>query len=73
MILSNRVATELNLIEQKQGLSPGGILSGAGENTGRLARVSNETYTIRADSFRIGRFGFKRMTRRGFMTGGRPP
>ena len=62
VILSNRVATELNLIEQKQGLSPGGILSGAGENTGRLARVSNETYTIRADSFRIGRFGFKHAT-----------
>lgn len=62
VILSNRVATELDLIEQKQGLSPGGILSGAGEDTGRLARVSNETFTIRADSFRIGRFGFKHET-----------
>lgn len=62
VILSNRVATELDLIEQKQGLSPGGILSGAGEDTGRLARVSNETFTIRADSFRVGRFGFKHET-----------
>ncbi|CAL6430494.1 unnamed protein product [Bathycoccus prasinos] len=62
VILSNRVATELDLIEQKQGLSPGGILSGAGEDTGRLARVSNKTFTIRADSFRIGRFGFKHET-----------
>jgi len=62
IILSNRVAKELDLIEQKQGLAPGGILSGAGEDTGRLARVSNETFTIRADSFRIGRFGFKHET-----------
>jgi len=57
-MLSAKVAAASNLANRTKALQPGGIMSGPGENTGRLQRVGGEIVTGRVAAVRFKNFEF---------------
>jgi len=55
-VLSAKVADEADVANRTKALQPGGIMSGPGENTGRLQRVGGEIVTGRVETVRFKNF-----------------
>ena len=59
VILSAKVASEADVANRTRALTPGGIMSGPGESSGRLQRIGDEIVTGRIETLRFKGFECK--------------
>jgi hypothetical protein len=58
-VLTKRVADDADVANRTRALQPGGIMSGPGENSGRLQRVGDEIITGRVETIKFNSFELK--------------